>query len=380
MHTHLLPAASLDAQHWRRWNLLRAGLPELRGPYFEPEFVRQVAAVRPAVQVLVAADEQGIQGFLPIHRQGHTAEPIAGTFSDVEGWIARPELAIDMPRALRHCGLRRLRFRRALTGQAALGPFETLRDGNPVLDLSQGFESYLAARRRAGGRELLGALRKGRRLRRDFQGVRLELHANTPEVLGQLLTWKSQQLAGRGEYNPIREPWQFELLQRMLPLRGDFEIQLVALFVGERLAAGMYCLRSPTVLSGWLFAYSPTFQRYSPGMVLLAELAQRAPALGVDRIELGCGDERFKTGFATGTIELCEGVVASSAWGQSVQSGLLRAGHWLRSSEWTRPAVTWMRRAKAAVLRPARLAVAARPTTVARQAATTASSPGAAGN
>ena len=66
-------------------------------------------------------------------------------------------------------------------------------------------------------------------------------------------------------------------------------------------------MRSAKVLHYWFPAYDRDYARYSPGVILLAELARAAPGLGIDTIDLGKGDADYKRRFATGGVQLLEG-------------------------------------------------------------------------
>jgi CelD/BcsL family acetyltransferase involved in cellulose biosynthesis len=58
--------------------------------------------------------------------------------------------------------------------------------------------------------------------------------------------------------------------------------------------------------------FNKDFARYSPGLVLLLELARAAESVGIREIDLGKGDAQYKTAFATGVVPLLEGSVGAS--------------------------------------------------------------------
>jgi CelD/BcsL family acetyltransferase involved in cellulose biosynthesis len=90
-------------------------------------------------------------------------------------------------------------------------------------------------------------------------------------------------------------------------------------------------LRSGEVWHSWFPAYNPDLDRYSPGLVLMLELAAAAPALGIREIDLGKGEARYKLALATGSVPLNEGSVgarplsAVSARAQAAARRALRA-------------------------------------------------------
>lgn len=89
----------------------------------------------------------------------------------------------------------------------------------------------------------------------------------------------------------------------------NFAGMLSSAYVGDRLAAVHFGMRSHTTWHWWFPTYDPKLDKFSPGLILLLELARRAPDFGLDRIDLGRGDERYKASFASATTPLCEGSV-----------------------------------------------------------------------
>jgi CelD/BcsL family acetyltransferase involved in cellulose biosynthesis len=104
------------------------------------------------------------------------------------------------------------------------------------------------------------------------------------------------------------------------------------LYAGDVVAALHLGLRSGQVWHSWFPAYNPDLDRYSPGLVLMLELAAAAAsALGIREIDLGKGEARYKLALATGSVALNEGSVgalplsALSARAQAAARRTLRA-------------------------------------------------------
>lgn len=68
-------------------------------------------------------------------------------------------------------------------------------------------------------------------------------------------------------------------------------------------------MRTPTVWHYWFPAYDKQFAKYSPGLMLLLKLAERAPATGIATIELGKGMSLYKERLMNGRTILCRGSV-----------------------------------------------------------------------
>ena len=69
-------------------------------------------------------------------------------------------------------------------------------------------------------------------------------------------------------------------------------------------------MRSARTWHYWTTAYDPEFKRYSPGMIMLAEMLQHAPAAGLTEVDLGKEDFEYKRRLHTHVIPLAEGIVS----------------------------------------------------------------------
>ena len=85
-------------------------------------------------------------------------------------------------------------------------------------------------------------------------------------------------------------------------------------------------MRTATTWHWWFPTYDVAVDKYSPGLLLLLEMARRASMKGVTRIDLGFGDARYKRAFANfattlyvGSIEI--GTSPAGALRQGPQGG-----------------------------------------------------------
>ena len=97
-------------------------------------------------------------------------------------------------------------------------------------------------------------------------------------------------------------------------------------------------MRTPEVFHIWFPAYHPEFAKYSPGLILLIEMAQHCAAAGIERVDLGKGSQRYKKSFASAAIPLAEGVVTRQPLRRLLGGSWYRGRRWLRNSP-LRPAV-----------------------------------------
>ena len=179
------------------------------------------------------------------------------------------------------------------------------------MDLSEGYEAYRAARRQAGSEKLKQAAKLARRAERDLGPLRFVADSREPDVLRQLLAWKSSRYRTTGTLDVLALPWVLELIHVIRSCQDEaFCSLLSALYIGDQLAAVELGLRSYGVLHGWFATYNPALAKYSPGTLLAVELAKAAESLGLQRLELGKSNLQYKSSFASGSYPVLKGSIA----------------------------------------------------------------------
>jgi CelD/BcsL family acetyltransferase involved in cellulose biosynthesis len=311
MTVTVLTPDGLGSSDITAWHRLQQASEALASPFLSPEFARAVGRQRPSARVAVLSDGSGPVGYFPHerHRLG-LGMPIGSGLCDVQGLVHAPGLDWDVQALLRACRLRLWRYDHLTADQ---GPFDSgvvRRAASPVVDLTQGFTAY-AAQLRAGSPERTRQLQaKERRLRRRLGDVRLEFDEPSPDRLGTLLRWKSAQYRAKGQVDLFARPSIVALLRELLHTRSEGCSGILStLYAGDRPVAVHFGLRSRRVLQYWFPAYDPEAARFSPGILLLLKLAEVAAAQGVEYLDLGKGDERYKQEMKTGDLPLGEGFV-----------------------------------------------------------------------
>jgi len=330
----LHPPADLTAADLARWEQFRGANPDTLGPFFHPTFLQTLANVRSGVEVAVVRRRGQAVAFFPFHRDARGAgSPAAGLLSDFEGVILAPEVDIDPQTLMRECGVSSWQFKHLLANQKVFTACHYTLHESPYISLEDGFSGYCRNRAAAGSSVVKRTYQKLRKLERRVGPLRFEFDAVDPGVLTELIYWKSQQYRAAGLVDLFEFKWVSALLHQLLQQRSEeFSGVLTALYAGDHLVAALAGMRTVTVLHPWFPSYSPAFANYSPGSVLLIELIRHAADHGVQRIDLGRGEERYKRRFKTGATLVAQGSVERSFVMHLVRKNCHLAYDWLRRS------------------------------------------------
>jgi len=334
-HPERLTSAELTA-----WSRLQQAQPLFANPYFRPEFTQAVALVRGDVEVAVLR-ENGLEvGFFPFQRcRQHVAQPVGGRLSDYQGLIAGPALALDPVELIRQCELHVWHFDHLLCEQSAFTRHHRCLDWSPYLDLSQGYQAYAESLGPSSQNELRQTLRKARKMAREIGPLRLEYCCLDERPFELLLQWKQAQYRRTGVTNVFAHAWTTRLLREIWRRQTEpFAGWLSVLFAGERPIAAHFGMRSSRVLHWWFPAYDPALAGYSPGRVLLTELARACPEHGITRLDLGRGVAPYKARAMSGATCVAEGSVDRRRVRRHMEQTWRRTRAWVRNSPLYRPA------------------------------------------
>jgi CelD/BcsL family acetyltransferase involved in cellulose biosynthesis len=304
------------------WTATQEADSRLASPYFCPEFTAAVASVRNDVYVTVIRDKHELTAILPFQRtRWGNGGPVGGLVSDFQGIIAQENISVDLRTLARSCKVRSWDFPFVLASQVVFQPFHSGTIASPYMELSDGFEAYCDERRTAGSHQIREGLRKARRLAREIGPIHLEYSSDNDSIMKTLFAWKSSQYRATNKPDILRDGWIPDLLRRIHRTKGEhFGGVLSALYAGDRLIAAHFGMRSKEVLHWWYPAYDPNFASHSPGLILGLELAREASLRGISRIDLGYGEERYKTSFMSGATQVAHVVVDATAWRRGVRN------------------------------------------------------------
>lgn len=311
MHIELLRPSELQPRHLEAWRRLQAENPSLDRAFLSPEYVQALGGVRDDVEVAVLEAGQTISGFFPFQRVSSRVARAPGLrLCDFQGLVAPPHLDVDVTRLLRACGLHAWRFDHVLDDQVAWRRWHVSRSESAYVDLRAGYEAYLAERRAAGAGWVSQVQRKARKMAREVGELCFRFDCRDEAVLNQVLSWKSAQRERTRTEDVLKQQWVRESLRRMLDARGPtFACVLSALYAGKRLVAGHLGLRSGRSLHVWFPAFDLEYETYSPGLLMFTEMYRAAAAQGLESVDLGKGDERYKQSMGSASISVAEGYV-----------------------------------------------------------------------
>ena len=301
----------LTAEELDRWLELRASNPALDSPYFHPGFASAVAATRRGVRVVISEDDMdGIASFLPVQLDGRACRPVGSPAADFQGPICAPGHDVDVVAAMRACGAGSYRFDHMREGVAGLEPWIFGEQRSPYVDVSGGMEEYLSRASRSGKDNIAQARRHGRKAERMYGPLRFVARSGDSTLLDAVIALKRRQYAATGSRDYFSAADHVQLLHRLLNARDtEFGGMLSAVYAGPHLLAAHFGLRSGPVLHWWFPVYDPAFSRLAPGWLLLRALIDAAPEVGLNRIDLGRGEDEYKRRAMTGYQVVYQGAV-----------------------------------------------------------------------
>jgi len=312
----VLSGRGLSSDQVAVWREIQQSNPVLQNPCFSPQFTQAVAAVRDDVEVAFIWQGDEPVAIFPFQRKHFSrAIPVGGIVSDYQGLICRKGFRCEPQELLKACGLIAWDFDRLLASQHFFVPCHKYCEPSALIDLSHGYEGYLAERRTAGTTQIKKCENFMRRMERELGPVRFVRHASDLKWLAQILDWKSQQYLASGWRDLFATKWGRGLVEVIhAKQKTEFAGMLSLLFAGERLVAGHMGMRSDSVWHYWFPAYDRQYAKYSPGLVLLLKMARECEDLGLRSIDLGTGITLYKKRLMNASISVAEGSVERPSW------------------------------------------------------------------
>lgn len=335
----LVKPGELTSQHVDRWRWLQATNPQLANPYFCPEFTQLVGRYRDNVEVVIVEQAGEIIGFFPFERDGSSyARPVGGRLSDYQGIIQSPESHLSGKHLLKQCQLTSFDFDHLLADQAVFADYHRIEDCSPFMNFEGGFEAYREKQSKTGKKEISDANRKLRKLGREIGETRFELISDDQAAFEHVLAWKSRQYIESGLFDPFSVAWTRELMEAIWRTRNEhFAGLLSVLYAGGNIVAAHFGMRSARVLHWWFPTYNQEYSKFSPGKVLLYQLAEAAANAGLTSIDLGKGMSQYKSIAMTDSIPIAEGTADLNSVRRQLVSGYLNIKSFLKTTPLRKP-------------------------------------------
>jgi CelD/BcsL family acetyltransferase involved in cellulose biosynthesis len=324
------------------WSELQEADPAVDSAFFRSEFTDLVSHTRDDIEVAVLDEGGAPVGFFPFCRKaGEIGQPVAGKLSEFEGLVVREGVHWSPEQLIRACGLKAWHFDHLVVTQKPFERHHWERTASPFMDLGKGFDAFVAQHRHRGSGVVTQIQRKARKMAKEVGPLRFEWDTAEPDAFEALRVWKSDQHRRTGVLQVLHVPWVLDMLERLWHARGEgFAGVLSALRAGDHLVAVHLGLRSATALHIWFPAFSLEFGRYSPGMILLLEIAREACSQGIRRIDFGPGSERYKSNLMSGALQVAQGSVDNRPIARAIRRGWHETKKTIRSAPYLRPAAT----------------------------------------
>ncbi len=317
------PIERLPAEVFSAWEKICDTQFEFANPYFRPEFSQAVATVRGNAHVGVLREAGEIVGVFPHERDSAgRARPVGCRLSDFHCVIGRRQIQASANELLEGCNLKSFRFDHWPADQMIPGQYAHKIMRGPYLDLSQGYEAYFAKRLSVGATRLRKVGQITRKLGREIGAVTFHEEDLDPQAWEMLLHWKSQQYQRSGVLDIFRYPWVIQVLRALSAHRTEkFQATMMTLRAGNRIAAVHFGMRSGPVVHWWFPAYDAALSRYSPGLIMIMRGAQYFANQGCTRMDLGKGDEPYKSSITSDAMEITEGTLDTGGLARMMRDG-----------------------------------------------------------
>jgi CelD/BcsL family acetyltransferase involved in cellulose biosynthesis len=327
-----LPANEIDQSLMSTWSKIQRLNRSFASPFLSPHFTLAVADIRDDVFVTVIENDGSLVGFFPYQVKGHRAHPVGGFLNDCQAVIATADAHWEPRELLVASGLSLWDFDHLVANQTEFTTNARATSTSPIIRLDGGFECYIADRKAAGSKSVAQLQRKLRKLSRENGEVRFCPNSKDKSVLECVFRWKLEQCRRTGSYPFFEESWTVELVERLHETEGyDFFGALSVLWVGDEIAAAHFGIASDRQWHWWFPTYSDNWQRYSPGGLMLLCLCEHVGSETTSQtvIDLGKGDDPYKSSFANDSYGLLEGHVANGSAFAVFRSAKRRARTWL---------------------------------------------------
>jgi CelD/BcsL family acetyltransferase involved in cellulose biosynthesis len=333
MDFQVVRAEDLSQADLATWRSIVSGNDQFVSPFFHPDYTMILSEYRPNLEVAVLREREKAVGFFSFERHARTiGRPLGIRLADFQGVVVENGVSVCFDEVLRGAGLSACHFDHLLADQSpARQTFDTA--DSHFIDLSEGYKEYLSKRQAAGSGLIAQTLRKQRKLEREVGPITFRWRDTDPKAVELLWEWKEAQRRRTGTANILTYDWVRSFLNRIGQTEQNGVSGVVStLRVNNKIIAVHLGMHTAKALHYWFPAYATDLGRYSPGSILLLRLAKECAVLGITRIDLGKGDERYKSSFASGSTSIATGVADCNNARHLMRLSLYRIASWTKTS------------------------------------------------
>jgi CelD/BcsL family acetyltransferase involved in cellulose biosynthesis len=310
---------------------MQSSTPSLANPFLSPEFAMAVGEFRPGARVAILGDGSSTVGFFPFEqRRFRVGVPIAAGLTDCQGIIHAPGVTWNARELIRACRLSVWQFDHLVDGQRPFERYCATTRPSPIIDLTDGFDSYREKLSTRSPQLYRNVERKARKMSREVGQLRFVPDSRDKSVFHTLLAWKSAQYRRTAQADIFARPWVAGLTEALFSTRNNYFSGLLSvLYAGDVPVAAHFGLRSTHVLAHWFPAYNTSFSNYSPGLIMHMRMAQFTPSTGIRIIDMGTGIQRYKEELKNGENFVGGGIVTGKSLLAAVHRARGFGGQWM---------------------------------------------------
>lgn len=330
MQISVVRPSELGPNEIASWRLMQRSTASFANPFLSPDFAIAVGRFRPGARVAVLTEGSSIAGFFPFERRRFKAGvPIAAGLTDCQGLVHVPGLEWDARELLRACGISVWQFDHLVDGQRPFAGCRAASIPSPVIDLSDGFDTYYQELRVRSPQLCSNVARKARKLARESGELRFEVDSRDAYALQALMAWKSDQYRRTAQVDHFARQWIVGLTEALFAADDShFSGLLSVLYVRDDPVAAHFGLRCGPVLAHWFPAYDTRFSKYSPGLILHLRMAEAVTKVDVALIDMGTGANRYKEELKSRDILVGKGIVTAGSPLAALHQVRFAAGPW----------------------------------------------------
>lgn len=312
MKTTVITPAELTVELLECWKALCRASDIYRSPFYWPQFTLAVGKVRSDTRIAVYEQRGEVNGFLPFHLgRGGSGKPVGGQLNDYQGPVLAPEFELTPRDLLEGADLSSYDYNHLPVTMESLAGGATGYSSSPQMDLSQGYEAFVARKDKSWTKAKREIRRRCRKTEKDIGPLRFTFHDPSPAVFARHFEMKNKLLERAGTRFRIGSDWIGEVLEQLRHVEDeDFGARMTTLHAGDRLIAAHFGLTARDVWHWWFPSYDLAAYKLGPGINLVDQCAMAAEHHGIATIDFGRGDGAFKLLFADRFVDLVEGTIA----------------------------------------------------------------------